>query len=214
MDANEKNINTTKVDLKKRIVTAAMKAFTRDGIKAVTMDDIASNLGISKRTLYETFKDKEALLIECVIRHEEEKEAFAAKVITESENVLEVILKFYKLSIDIYQKVNRRFFEDMNKYPRVNEIIRHNHEKNKRDEIAFFMNGVKQGIFRDDVNFEIVNTLVRAQIDFLLSADIVKDYPFIDVYESIALTYLRGISTSKGQKILDEFITNYRKQKR
>jgi len=209
-----KNINAAKTDLKERIVITAMKAFTRDGIKAVTMDDIASDLGISKRTLYETFKDKEALLIECVIRHEEEKEIFAAKVIAESENVLEVILKFYKVSIDIYQKVNRRFFEDMKKYPRVNDIIKQNREKNKRSEIAFFMSGVEQGIFRNDVNFEIVNILVRAQIDFLLSAEIIKDFPFIDVYESIALTFLRGISTNKGQKILDEFIINYRKQKR
>jgi len=213
MDEGEKNLNTAKLEFKKRIVAAAMKAFTTNGIKGVTMDDIASDLGISKRTLYETFKDKEALLIECVKQHEEEKEAFGAKVLAESDNVLEVILEFYKISIEVYQKINKRFFEDMRKYPKVNELIRQSREKNQCSVIAFFLSGVEQGIFRDDVNFEIVSILVREQIDFLLNADIVRAYSFFEVYESIVLTSLRGISTEKGQKILERFITNYRKQR-
>jgi hypothetical protein len=87
------------------------------------------------------------------------------------------------------------------------------HEKNQCSVLAFFKSGVEQGIFRDDVNFEIVNILLREQMDFLHSAEIVKAYSFIEVYESIVFIFLRGISTEKGQKILDEFIGNYRKQK-
>jgi AcrR family transcriptional regulator len=213
MNESEKKLNTAKSELKKRIVLAAMKAFTTNGIKGVTMDDVASDLGISKRTLYETFKDKEELLIECVKLQEEEKEAFGAKAIAESNNVLEVILKFYKLSIDIYQKINFRFFEDIRKYPKVNELIKQSREKNQCSVLAFFKNGVEQGIFRDDVNFEIVNVLIREQMDFLHSAEIVRAYSFFEVYESIVFIFLRGISTEKGQKILNEFIGNYRKQK-
>lgn len=213
MNESEKKSNTAKQELKKRIVLAAMNAFTTKGIKGVTMDDVASDLGISKRTLYETFKDKEELLIECVKLQEEEKEAFGAKAVAESSNVLEVILKFYKLSIDIYQKINIRFFEDIRKYPKVNELIRQSREKNQCSVLAFFKNGVEQGIFRDDVNFEIVNILLREQMDFLHSAEIVRAYSFFEVYESIVFIFLRGISTETGQKILDEFIGNYRKQK-
>lgn len=213
MNESDRKTNTAKQELKKRIVLAAMKAFTTNGIKGVTMDDVASDLGISKRTLYETFKDKEELLIECVKLQEEEKEAFGAKAVAESKNVLEVILKFYKLSIDIYQKINIRFFEDIRKYPKVNELIRQSREKNQCSVLAFFKSGVEQGIFRDDVNFEIVNILLREQMDFLHSAEIVRAYSFFEVYESIVFIFLRGISTEKGQKILDEFIDNYRKQK-
>ena len=213
MNESDRKTNTAKQEFKKRIVLAAMKAFTTNGIKGVTMDDVASDLGISKRTLYETFKDKEELLIECVKLQEEEKEAFGAKAIAESSNVLEVILKFYKLSIDIYQKINIRFFEDIRKYPKVNELIRQSREKNQCSVLAFFKNGVEQGIFRDDVNFEIVNVLIREQMNFLHSAEIVRAYSFIEVYESIVFIFLRGISTEKGHKILDEFIGNYRKQK-
>ncbi|BEG99714.1 TetR/AcrR family transcriptional regulator [Bacteroides sedimenti] len=199
-----------KSELKERIVSVAMKAFTSKGIKGVTMDDVASELGISKRTLYEIFKDKESLLVAGWENHEREKETFYKKILAESENALEVILKIYKLSIEIYNNVDKRFFDDIKKYSRVNELIEQSREKNQRDAIAFFQGGVDQGIFRGDVNFGILNLLVREQMNFLNRAEIVCNYPIIEIYESIVFTFLRGISTAKGQKILEEFIENYR----
>ena len=57
-----------RVELRERIITAATEAFTSIGIKSITMDDIAAALGISKRTLYEVFSDKESLLKECILK--------------------------------------------------------------------------------------------------------------------------------------------------
>lgn len=51
-------------ELRNRIIDKAAVLFTRHGIKSVTMDYIASQMGISKRTLYENFKDKDQLLLE------------------------------------------------------------------------------------------------------------------------------------------------------
>ena len=73
------------------------------------------------------------------------------------------------------------------------------------------MKGVEQGIFRSDINFEIINQLVRLQMDVLMSTDICSKYSIAEVYESIMFTYLRGISTEKGAKELEEFIQEYRK---
>ncbi len=53
------------MELKERIIEETSKLFFQNGIKSMTMSDIASHLGISKRTLYEVFKDKEDLLEEC-----------------------------------------------------------------------------------------------------------------------------------------------------
>ena len=58
--------------LREKIIDAAVTLFEKKGIKGVTMDDIASSFGISKRTLYEVFTDKETLLIECVRRGQAE----------------------------------------------------------------------------------------------------------------------------------------------
>ena len=55
-----------KAELRERIIMTATEAFTLKGIKCITMDDIAAALGISKRTLYEVFADKESLLKECI----------------------------------------------------------------------------------------------------------------------------------------------------
>ena len=57
-----KNISTYKEALKDKILTTAMTAFARNGIRAVKMDDIANALSISKRTLYEVYRNKEDLL--------------------------------------------------------------------------------------------------------------------------------------------------------
>jgi hypothetical protein len=77
--------------------------------------------------------------------------------------------------------------------------------------VNFFKEGVKQGIFRDDVNFAIINLLVRDQLDLLMNSDICNEYSFLEVYESIMFTFLRGISTEKGARVLEDFICEYRK---
>ena len=63
----------------------------------------------------------------------------------------------------------------------------------------------------DDVNFAIINLLVRDQLDLLMNSDICNEYSFLEVYESIMFTFLRGISTEKGARVLEDFICEYRK---
>ena len=75
--------------------------------------------------------------------------------------------------------------------------------RSSEDTVNFFKEGVKQGIFRDDVNFAIINLLVRDQLDLLMNSDICNEYSFLEVYESIMFTFLRGISTEKGARVPD-----------
>ena len=88
--------NSQRVELKDRIIETASEAFTTHGIKSITMDDIAASLGISKRTLYEVFQDKESLLTQCILKRQEEMNAFLAETLANSKNVLEVILVCYQ----------------------------------------------------------------------------------------------------------------------
>ena len=80
--------------------------------------------------------------------------------------------------------------------------MRNNRNRSSEDTVNFFKEGVKQGIFRDDVNFAIINLLVRDQLDLLMNSDICNEYSFLEVYESIMFTFLRGISTEKGARVL------------
>lgn len=202
-----------RADLKERIIATATEAFTSNGIKSITMDDIANRLGISKRTLYEVFADKESLLKACILKVQTERDRYLQGVYEQSHNVLEVILAVFQKSIEIFHSTNKRFFEDMKKYPKVYAMMRDRRNSDSEKTMSFFKSGVEQGIFRADINFAIVNLLVREQFDLLLNTEICKEYPFIEVYESIMFTYIRGIATKKGAQVLEEFIQQYRKNR-
>lgn len=206
-------VTVSRTELKTRIVEKAVEQFTQNGIKSVTMDDIAAMLGISKRTLYEIFADKEALLEECIQREQAESEEFVKSVLGTSQNVLEVLLKCYQRSIEKFHATNKRFFEDLKKYPKAYAQMSRRQDKDVEKTVEFFREGVRQGIFRDDINFYIMNRLVREQLDVLMNTDICEEYSFIEVYESIMFTYLRGISTERGAKVLEEFVREYRKKR-
>lgn len=201
---------TVKPALRRKVVDAAVQAFTTSGIKSVTMDDIATLVGISKRTLYELFVDKEELLEACILRSQEELDRFIDELLAKSDNVLEVLLKLFLYSTERFHATNRLFFEDLKKYPKACDLMHQGRRHDSEETIRFFREGVEQGIFRDDVNFAIVNLLVREQMNVLLNTDICSQFSFQEVYESIMFTYLRGISTEQGARELDRFILDYR----
>ena len=178
-----------RAELRERILVTATEAFASKGIKSITMDDIAAALGISKRTLYEVFSDKESLLKECILKAQSDREAYLQEVYEQSHNVLEVILAVFQKSIEVFHQTNKRFFEDIKKYPKVYNMMKERSESDSEKTMSFFMLGVEQGIFRSDVNFAIVNLLVREQFDVLLNTDVCNEYSFIEVYESIMFTY-------------------------
>lgn len=108
-----------RAELRERIIMTSTEAFTSKGIKCITMDDIAAALGISKRTLYEVFADKETLLKESILKIQQDRDKYLQEVYEHSSNVLEVILAVFQKSIEIFHKTNKRFFEDIKKYPKV-----------------------------------------------------------------------------------------------
>jgi AcrR family transcriptional regulator len=201
-----------RTELKERIIVTALTAFKKNGIKSITMDDVAALLKISKRTLYEIFEDKETLLLECVIYHQHLSKKMLEGIVASSTNVLEIILKCYQKSVEVLRETDRRFIDDIKKYPGVHEIMVNCRKQDNEVVTAFLKKGVTQGLFREDINYEIIQLLLRKQFDILKQTDICSQYSFLEVYESIILTYLRGISTQKGADELEKFISGYRKR--
>lgn len=203
----------SRAELRERILEMAGGAFRELGIKGLKMDDLAAQMGISKRTLYEVFGDKESLLVACIHRNRAVGEQFMQEIVNTSQNVLEVILRGYRRSVDLSRNTNPKFIEELVKYPKAYEALMSRHHDDACRTVAFMEQGVEQGLFRSDVNFPIFHELIRCWMDMMLNTDILRKYPFLDVYESIILTSLRGISTEKGIKLLDEFIVELKKQK-
>ncbi len=201
----------SRTELRKRIIDTSISLFISRGIKAVKMDDIAATLGISKRTLYEVFEDKEKLLESCIYRRLEISEAYFEKVLAESANILESVLKFYLWTIERYHETNRKFFDELRRYPVAYEILKNSKRRNSEEFVKIFSLGVEQGLFRTDINLAIHHLLIRELFDFLMESDITTKFSFEEVYEGIMFTTLRGISTPEGAEELEKFIREYRK---
>lgn len=83
-------------ELQQRIIKQATRMFLCNGIKSVTMDMIASQLGISKRTLYENFKKKNELLLACLESQEMERRARLEVYFANRKNVIDLLLNVYE----------------------------------------------------------------------------------------------------------------------
>ena len=166
---NERTKNAiSRTELKERIISVSTEAFKTHGVRGITMDDIATQMGISKRTIYELFADKEALLEQCIMRGRDEQEAYLQSVRRTASNVLEVLLHMFLFSVERFHSVSKKFFDDIRKYPKAYACITEKQRKDSENMMTFFNEGVRQGIFRDDVNYPIVHMLLVSQLDRLM----------------------------------------------
>lgn len=201
--AMEKSVEKT--DLRERIVATASRLFQAQGVKQVRMDDVARELSVSKKTLYELFADKEELLLEVVKVismgfHQNVKE-----IICSSANVLEQIFMLYKRVIEHCREVNPLFFIELMRYPQVQTFFEQVHVQHADHIKEWLQMGVKQGLLRDDVNYEVFLRQDGFQIDKLLINPEVRNYPPRVIYDSVVLVMLRGLATDKGLEIIKQW---------
>lgn len=196
-------------ELRNRIIDKAAVLFTRHGIKSVTMDYIASQMGISKCTLYENFKDKDQLLLECILYIQKETEDEAEEIYKTAENSLDLLLKVFQSTWRKMQNVNRNYFSDVKRYhPSIAQVLDNNRDQRAGYMASLMEQGKREGLIRENLKSQIASFLLMAQFDFLFNSDEVfaSHYSFIDVYETIFMNFIRGIATSKGIMFIDEFV--------
>lgn len=202
----ENSTHESRNTLKAKILHTAMQSFVTEGIKPVTMDMIARKLVISKRTLYEIFADKEQLLLEGVVHYQKMTKQKMTQVAKDSKNVLETILLIYEKKMEELRYITPRFYQDLRKYSSVMEYIKKRNEAETAEAVAFLEKGVGQGFFRNDVNFTVINQFLNDQADYIINRDSLKEIPITEIFDSMILVYIRGFSTDKGLKIIENFL--------
>lgn len=191
-----------------RIIEEATREFTSKGVRAVRMDDIARQLGISKRTLYETFSNKEDLLLECVVRAEAKREENMGKFYSDPNyNSIEVVLEHYRQMMRAASMINPNYLVEIGHYKRVLNFFDESKRQHRDQALLFMKRGVDEGFFRPDVNYDIMLSMSDSVIDNLVQKKLYERYDVSTLFHNVFFMFFRGICTPKGLKIIDSLLT-------
>jgi len=199
------------LEVRERIIVESGQLFGRYGIRTMTMDALAEAMGISKRTIYERFKDKDTLLLEVIRYYKDKTSEESHRLIEQSDNAIEALFRIIKMTVEQMARMSPAFFHDFKKYHQ--KVFRQFSEPGEMRDMSMtrklLETGIRQEVFRDDIHLEIVNHAIHAIFDLFGHSSDMIDAGFNrkDMFEHILIPYFRGISTKKGRKLLTDYKT-------
>jgi AcrR family transcriptional regulator len=192
-----------------RIIQGGEDLFLQAGIKSVTMDDIAKHLGMSKKTIYQFFSDKNELVIALVKKKLQEDEDQINEIINSSANVVEEMINMMKCSEEIFSRINPIVIHDMQKY---HPDAWMEFQKFKADVLISKMEqllskGIEQGVIRPDIDVKILAKMRVNQVEMGFNAAIfpIAQFSPWKVQYQMLEHFNYGICTLKGHKLLDQY---------
>jgi TetR/AcrR family transcriptional regulator, cholesterol catabolism regulator len=193
------------------IIQKIKEIYSRYGIKSVTMDDLSRELGMSKKTLYELFSDKEEVVSKVVnFMIDEQQKAVDQLLEQENNNAIDELLLLSRLIADHLKNVNPSLSYDLKKYyPRVwDDLVQFKSKTVFQYIMANFRKGIEQGIYSNDLYHEIVAFVYVARMEMysLGGWTELEKYSYRDVYRTLFLYHVRGIANEKGRMHLEKLI--------
>lgn len=192
-------------ELRPVVIETALRMFLKDGIDPVRMDDIAAELSISKRTLYEMFTSKENLLVECLEYHNSLMHNLISTEMSEGNDVLTVTLKYLELIIAESSKTSTVLFSNLEKYQVLKEKIETRRETIQSNFRDFLELGIRQDVFRDDLCLDVVLRTFTLLSRMICDERARETASVEDLVNSTIVVLFRGIATRKGMEKLDEY---------
>ena len=191
-----------------RIIEGGEELFLKAGIKSVTMDDIAKHLGMSKKTIYQFFKDKNELVIALVKKKLQDDEDQMCAIISKSGNVIEEMINMMKCSEEIFSKINPVAVHDMQKYyPNAwkefqnfkAEVLIHKMEQ-------LLTKGIDQGYIRPEIDVRIIAKMHVNLVEMGFNNSIfpIAEFNIWKVQKQFMEHFNYGICTLKGVKLLNQ----------
>lgn len=201
------------MEIRERIIEGAANLFRIYGIRTVTMDSLATQLGISKRTIYEVFSDKDDLLVSVLKWMAEKQRILVNRILDDSENAIVAIFRLLESNRDHFQNMSPALQADLKKYHY--EVLINNADNSEmpdyRNNIRVIERGIKEKLFRRDINPDIVNrclySLGRSTLDFDLYP--LEDFSRNEVIKNVFINYMRGISTKEGNDLINILETKF-----
>lgn len=195
---------------KDKILSKSLELFHQLGIRSLNMDDIARKLGISKKTLYQHFSNKDDL-----VKQAFERECFHDRQIMEeikknSRDAIDEVVKSAKYVMQKLIKIHPSVHFDLEKYYGESyQMIQQLHKEfylKKLNENA--LRGKKEGFYRKDFNEEIVNRFFLLRIDAFIDASIfpLEKLNFSEIFVELLRYHIYGIATDQGKIKFEEYM--------
>ncbi|MCB9295836.1 MAG: TetR/AcrR family transcriptional regulator [Lewinellaceae bacterium] len=192
---------------REHIIETATQQFIKHGVKTVTLDRLVKELHTSKRTIYTHFKDKTELLEACLAVYHAQVKQENEEIIASAENAIEAMGHLHQKIVGRTYNVNPNFFSDIiHYYPGLlHESYRKTGNFAHQQLVDLAVWGIKDGIFQEDMDVEVVVKTVLSLLKLLKDNDL---FPAVEFSKErltfgILIPYMRGLCTPKGIELLE-----------
>ena len=198
---------------KEIIVREAAKMFIAEGVKSVRMDDIARELSVSKRTLYELFGDKEQLIYEAICHFVEEAHTRRTTILKDVDNELEAMLVSLRDMIVRAPEVARVRRNLERFYPKVNMRLEENGMMRSKSELREWLAAsIERGYLTPTANSDLVVDVLHNCVQGMLVveySDVVRSENVVSRVACSVIIFIRGLCTPAGLEVVDRCFSTY-----
>lgn len=199
----------SKDEIKENIITETIQLFMKYGLRSVTMDDIAKHLGMSKKTIYQHFKDKEEIIIQATKVVFDEEVKMMREVELGTENAVDHLYKQTLLLRERIKNTSSTTMYDMQKYyPKAWEKYKcFKQDVVYNSVINNLRRGIEEGLFRKDINPEILAKFRIAQIELSFDEETFAGFQFslVEIHEQLFEHFTYGILSEKGLELFKTY---------
>jgi TetR/AcrR family transcriptional regulator, cholesterol catabolism regulator len=190
------------------------RLYRRYGIKSVTMDDVATHLGISKKTIYEFFSDKEDLVKQVLLFEHEQNCTFLKAIQRKKLNAIEELFNVYKMINAMLLEYRPSMEYDVRKYypglfVKIRNIRREQMVKSVYNNLK---QGKKEGLYRKDLNSEIIAKLHVSRTETLFDNDMFtqEELTSLEMFHEIFVYHLQGILSHEGRIFFEKNFAKFK----
>jgi AcrR family transcriptional regulator len=197
----------SETELKEKILTESQMLFLRYGFKSITMDDIARELGVSKKTLYQYFTDKNELVDKCVDHHLQNTTCTCDRIMHEHDNAISVMIGITEFMGNMLRMLNPSALYDLKKYfkPSWDKLEANRREFIYRSIKQNIESGQRKGFYRKDINVDYTCMIYIHLVSMLIDPELYSpNVELRTLHLEIIRYHIRSICTPKGLEIFEE----------
>lgn len=197
--------------LKDKIIETSTALFMRYGFKSVSMDDVARELGISKKTLYQHVSTKKELINLAMNYHSNRDLQTIVESLENSSDAIDEYLRNSRYFIREMRKVSPTALYDLKKYyPNIWQTQMVEHIDKFIDSITQnIQRGIDEGLFRDNLNSSIIGKFYAQTAIAICDTSLfpAQEMPLGDIMHQHALYHLHGLVTDHGREVMLQHLT-------